>query len=88
MRHVDTEARRTRQKREAVTGVLLFALIQAACTAVFAALCLIPDLPGWLFCLFIAMAALCLVPLFFAIGVLRQRFKEIEGGELDEAGQY
>ena len=88
MRPADIERRKARHKREAVTGVLLFALLQLACTAVFAALCLIPELPGWLFYLFAVMAVLCLVPLFFALMVLRQRFKEIEGGELNEAGQY
>ena len=35
-----------------------------------------------------ALAVACLLPLPVAVKVLRQRFKEIEGGELDAAGQY
>ena len=68
--------------------MLLFALLQAACAVAFAALCWIPDLPRWLFYLFAALAALSLLPLLAAVKALRQRFKEIEGGELDAAGQY
>ena len=82
------EVKRRRRKREAVRGVALFALLQAACVIGFAALCWIPDLPKWLFWIFAALAALCVVPVLIALAVLRQRFKEIEGGELDAAGQY
>ena len=42
----------TREKRGAVLGIVLFGLIQLACVAGFWALCLIPDLPQWLFLLF------------------------------------
>ena len=67
---------------------MFFALLQLACIAGFVALCMIPDLPAWLFYLFAALAVLCVVPMIFALNVLRQRFQEIEGGELDEASQY
>ena len=88
MKPESIEAKRRRRKREAVRGVLLFALLQAACAVAFAALCWIPDLPRWLFYLFAALAALCLVPVPIALWVLRQRWIEIEGGELDAADQY
>lgn len=82
------EAKQARRKREAVRGVVLFAVLQAACVAGFAALCWIPDLPRWLIYLFAALAVLCVIPVLIALAALRQRFKEIEGGELDAAGQY
>lgn len=82
------EAKKRRRKREAVRGVVLFALLQAACVAGFAALCWIPDLPRWLFWIFAVLAGFCIVPVLVALVVLRQRFQEIEGGELDAAGQY
>ena len=82
------EAKKARRRREAVRGVVFFAVLQAACVICFAALCWIPDLPRWLFWIFAALAALCVVPVPVALVALRQRFKEIEGGELDAAGQY
>ena len=82
------EEKKRRRRREAVRGVALFALLQAACVAGFAALCWIPDLPKWLFWFFAVLAALCVVPMLIALVALRQRFKEIEGGELDAASQY
>lgn len=88
MRPENIEEKQRRRKREAVRGVLLFALLQIACVAAFASLCWIPGLPRWLFYLFAALAVLSLFPLLAAVKVLRQRFKEIEGGELDAAGQY
>lgn len=88
MKPVNIEERKARYKREAVCGILFFALIQLACIVTFVALCMIPDLPAWLFYLFVAMAIFCIVPMIFALKVLRQRFQEIEGGELDEASQY
>lgn len=86
MKPENTEKRK--RKREAVRGVVLFALLQAGCIGGFAALCAIPDLPRWLFYLFAALAVLCVVPLLLALVALKQRFQEIEGGEFDEARQY
>lgn len=88
MKPESIEAKRSRRKREAVRGVLLFALLQVGCAVALASLCWIPDLPRWLFYLFAALAVLSLLPLLVSVKVLRQRFKEIEGGELDAAGQY
>ena len=85
--HESIEEKKRRRRREAVRGVALFGLLQVA-AACFVALCWIPDLPQWLFWIFAALAALCVVPMLIALVALRQRFKEIEGGELDAAGQY
>lgn len=86
---VNTEERRRKYRRQAAAGVAFFGLLQLACVACFAALCLIPDLPGWLFWLFAALAVFCAALMIPALVVLKQRFKEIkEGGELDEALKY
>ena len=66
----------------------MFALLQLACAACFAALCFIPDLPRWLFWPFAALAGLCGLLIIPALVVLKQRFKEIEGGEYDAATEY
>lgn len=86
MKPENTEKRK--RKREAVRGVMLFFLVQAGCIVGFGALCFIPDLPRWLFYLFAALAVLCVIPMVAALAVLKNRFQEIEGGELDEARQY
>lgn len=88
MRPENIETRKTQRKRSAVRGVLLFALLQLACAACFGALCFVQDLPGWCVILFGVLAALCLVMILPAVLVLRQRFKEIEGGEQDAAAEY
>ncbi len=77
-----------RCKGNAVRGVIFFALLQAACAVCFGSLCLIPDLPRWAFWMFFLLAAGCVLLLIPAFVVLKQRFQEIEGGELDEAGKY
>ena len=84
----NTEDRRSRCRRQAVLGVILFGLLQLACGAVFAALCLIPGLPRWAVVLFAALTAFFVVLMIPALVVLRERFTEIEGGELDEALKY
>ena len=75
-------------RRQAVLSVILFCLFQLACILGFAALCRIPDLPRWLFWLFAALAAGCGLLVLPALAVLRERFQEIEGGELDAAAEY
>lgn len=82
------ERRKARRKREAVRGVVLFGLLQLACIVCFAALCFIPGLPGWAVALFAALAVLCAAPMAVSLAVLKQRFREIEGGELDAAAEY
>lgn len=82
------KATRKQRKQAAIRGVVLFVLLQLACIVCFASLCFIPDLPGWTVTLFAALAVICLIPMILALVVLKQRFREIEGGELDEARQY
>ena len=84
----NTDHRRRKYRRQAVLGVAMFGLLQLACVIAFGAVCLIPGLPRWLFWLFAAMAALCVGLMLPALAVLRQRLKEIEGGESDEALKY
>ena len=80
--------RRRRDKKAAVAGVLFFAGLQLVCAAAFGSLCLIPELPGWAVVLFGALAAACLLMVVPALAALKQRFQEIEGGELYEAAEY
>jgi len=47
-----------------------------------------PTMPGWMRALFLVMAVLDLLSLPFSLVSLKQRFQEIEGGELDEARKY
>lgn len=84
----NTEDRKKRQRQDAIRGVALFGLLQAACVTGFIALCLIPDLPRWAVILFAALAVACALPMVAALVVLKQRFHEIQGGELDAARQY
>jgi len=88
MRPENIEARKAERKRSAVTGVGLFVLLQLASALCFAALCFIPDVPGWFPVLFGVLAAVCLLLIIPALILLKQRFEEIEGGELDAAGKY
>ena len=87
-KNIDVADARTRRKKDAVRGVLLFAVIQVITAAFLGAMYFVPDMPGWLGLIFVGMAAFCLLLLVPAYLVLKQRFKEIEGGELDEAGKY
>ena len=87
-KNTDVMADRELIKKDAVRGVLLFGFLQVITAACFGAMCFIPDIPGWLGLVFGGLAAVCLLLLIPALIVLKQRFKEIEGGELDEAGQY
>ena len=82
------EERKNRRKRDAVRGVLVFALIQIVTAAAFLACAWIPGMPRWVSWMFVGMALLCVLTLIPVIIVLRQRFQEIEGGEFDEASKY
>ena len=76
------------RKRQALLGVTLFSLFQVVCAAVFITLCFIPDLPRWAVWLFAALGGMCGLLVLPALVVLKQRFYEIEGGELDAAAEY
>ena len=82
------KARRARRKRAAVLGVGLFAMFQRVCAVGLAALALLVEMPGWCAGLLWALAALCAALIIPALRVLKIRFQEIEGGELDAASQY
>ncbi len=69
-------------------GLLGFAVMQVICAASFGCLCFIPELPVWLLMCFLVLVVLCLVLILPVLFLLRVRFKEIEGGELDAAAQY
>lgn len=79
---------KAKRKKDAVRGVALFGLLQTASMIAFIALCFIPGLSKWAVVLFAALAVLSAVPLAIALVVLKQRFDEIQGGELDAARQY
>ena len=84
MKHESTEARQARRKRDAVRGILFFAMLQIITSVACASLCFIPGMPRWAIILCLVLAILIIPALF----VLKSRFKEIEGGELDAAGKY
>lgn len=88
MRPKSIEDRKRQLKKEAVTGVIAFAVLQLLCTGCFAGLCFIPDLPRWLWYIFMGLAVFCAVMIIPGALLLKGRFHEIEGGELDEASQY
>ena len=82
------EDRTRRHKRQAVTGVCVCTALLLPCIIVCVGLSLFPPLPWWGTALAAAGAAVCIVPVIFSLVVLRQRFKEIKGGELDAAAEY
>ena len=88
MKQESIEIRKARRKKEAVRGIMVFALIQAVTAVAFLACCWIPDMPQGVVWMFGAFALICILVLIPALIVLWQRFKEIEGGEFDEAGKY
>ncbi len=88
MKPKNIEERKAAYKRSATRGAVFFAVLQVACAICFGALCFIPDAPQWLIVLFGGLAAFCLLLILPVFVVLKERFKEIEGGELDAAGQY
>ena len=84
----DIEARRRRQKREAVQGVLLFAGLRTASVVVLLwSASLVPQL-RWLQVILGVLALAVGAPVLFVGVTLKQRLKEIEGGESDAAAQY
>lgn len=71
----------TKEKRGAVIGIVMFGLLQLACVVAFWALCLIPDLPQWLFILFFACGGFCIALMVPALWALKKRFQEIDSLE-------
>ena len=88
MKPESIEKRRARQKKEAVRSVVIAAVLELTGAAVCVGLALIPGMPLGLSIAFFVPAGLCLVLILSAVRALKERFREIEGGELDAAGQY
>lgn len=80
--------KQARRKRDAVRGLLFFGILQVVTCVGFLALCFIPGLPKWAITLFVVLGIVSLVMLIPALFMLRSRFQEIEGGELDAASKY
>ena len=80
--------RRARDRKAAVVGVAFFAVLMLVCAASVATMCFVPDTPGWVVVLFAVLAVSCLLPIIPALVVMKQRFQEIERGELYEASEY
>lgn len=77
-----------RQRQEAVKGVLLFALLQLISAGILLWAARISELPSWLSRVLQLIAAADVLAILPTGIILKQRFQEIEGGELDEAGKY
>ena len=88
MKQDSIEVRKAKRKKSAVSGVVIFSLIQLASAACLGALCFIPELPGWCKVMFAVLAGVCLLFIIPAVMLLKERFQEIEGGELDAAAEY
>ena len=76
------------QKREAIKGVLTFMILQLLSAGILLRLAWIPELPTWLSSVLRIIAAADVLAILPSGIVLKQRLKEIEGGEQDEAGKY
>ncbi len=88
MKPKNIEAVKAGRKRDAVRSVALFAILQSGMAAFMVWLCFLPDCPRWASVLFGVIAALSLGMIIPALLLLKQRFKEIEGGEQDAAAEY
>lgn len=76
------------QKRATALGLAVTWLIRLAGAGLLLELRTDPGMPGWMRTLFLILAVLGLLSLPFSLVSLRQRFREIEEGELDEARKY
>ena len=88
MKQESIKKTKAKRKKEAVYGILGFAALQIVCAVAFGSLCFIPNIPKGVFWCFLVLAVICLLLIVPAMCVLKERFKEIEGGELDAAGKY
>lgn len=80
--------RRARDKKAAVVGVAIYALIMALSAAAVGWVCFLPETPAFGELLMGVLAVVLLLMIVPAFVALKQRFEEIEGGELDEAAEY
>lgn len=80
--------RRARDKRAAVVGAAFFAGLMLVCAATMVSLCFVPNTPGWAIALLAGLSVFFLLFIIPALVVMKQRFQEIERGELYEASEY
>lgn len=76
------------RKREAVQGVLFFAVLRIAAVVILLWSISLAQTPPWLQLLLGILALVMGLPVLFVGPTLKQRWKEIEGGEQDAAAQY
>ncbi|MGO5021653.1 hypothetical protein ACTQ4E_01005 [Lawsonibacter sp. LCP25S3_G6] len=83
----NTEPAKRRERKEAIRGVVTHVVVQLLSVAVLLGLrCL--TVRAWLDNLLLFVAVLDLITLPFSFIVLRQRLREIEKGEMEEARKY
>lgn len=81
------EPAKRRERGEAIRGAVTHAAVQLLSAAALLGLrCL--TVRAWLDSLLLLVAVLDLVTIPFSLVVLRQRLREIEKGEMDEARKY
>ena len=83
----NTEESCRQLKRDAIRGAVVHVLIQGLSALVLLWLRTMTE-AGWLDGLLLALAAVDLITIPPTFIVLKQRIKEIEGGELDAARKY
>ena len=88
MKPENIEKNQAKRRKEAVWGAVFFSLLQIAGAVCLWVLSRLPGIPRWLFVLFLTLAVICLALIPPALWILKIRFQEIKGGELDAAGQY
>lgn len=88
MKPESIEKRRARLKKEAVRSVVITAVLALVGAAVCVGLALIPGMPVGLSIAFFVPPVFCVLLILSAVRALKERFEEIEGGELDAADQY
>lgn len=79
--------RQRERKREAIKGAVLYCLAQLVTVAVLLCGRLVVD-EGWLDALLLVLALVDIASIPPVFIVLKERIKEIKGGELDAAGKY
>ena len=83
----NTEPAKRRERKETIRGVVTHVAVQLLSVAVLLGLrCL--TVRAWLDNLLLLVAVLDLITLPFSFVVLRQRLREIEKGEMEEARKY
>lgn len=86
MKPESIEERKERLKSQADGSAMVAMVLHALLACLFGLFCIVPDtvirvISG-------GMALFCIVRVFGINWALQQRYKEIEGGELDEASKY